>query len=80
MCALIRLLAFSQVAVHKEFFGFPWVTIDTMHGEEAGGNIKYASVLCKSSVAPVTYTDFPFFFFFDIFTKKSFYHLVAVEL
>lgn len=46
----------------KGFFGFPWVTIDTMHGEEAGRNIKYASVLCKSFVAPVTYTDFLFFF------------------
>lgn len=37
-----------------------------MHGEEAGRNIKYASVLCKSSVATVTYR-----LFFKIFSLKS---------
>jgi len=63
MCTLIRLFACSQVAVQEEFFGFPWLIMDTMHGEEAGRNIKYASVQCKSPVAPVTYTDLPFFFF-----------------
>lgn len=77
MGTLIRLLSFSQVAVHEEFFGLQWVTIDTIHEEEAGRNIKYALVLCKSSVAPVTYTES---FFLGIFTKKSFYHLMAVEL
>lgn len=74
---LRRLLAFSRVAVHNGIFGFPRVTIDTTHGEGAGRRIRHASVLCKSSVAPVTYRDV---FYIYIFTKKSFYHLMAVEL